>query len=181
MARQVKSISPSRHWGLLLGLGIIFILLGLIGLGMTIALTLISVFFLGVLFMIGGVVQMIDAFKSRQWAAISWHVVIGILYLIGGLLIVYDPILASVLITMLLAWVFILIGISRCIMAFTLRHGRGWGWCLLSGIISVILGVLILLQWPFSGLWIIGLFIAIELIVTGWTYVFLAFGLRNAR
>ncbi|HAU2340623.1 TPA: HdeD family acid-resistance protein, partial [Legionella pneumophila] len=54
-------------------------------------------------------------------------------------------------------------------------------WLLLAGITAIILGILILMQWPVSGLWIIGLFIAIELIVTGWTYIFIAISVKMAK
>lgn len=177
---QNMQLGLTRHWGWLLGLGITFLILGMIGIGMSVALTLMSMFILGVLFIVAGGAQIIDAFKSKQWKAVFLHAVIGILYLIGGLLVVYDPVLASLLITMMLAWIFILIGIMRFIMAFTLRHTRSSGWIFLSGLISMILGILILLQWPASGLWIIGLFIAIELLFAGWTYIFLAFAIRKA-
>ena len=171
----------SRKWGVLLGLGIFFIILGFIGMGMTIMLTLVSVMMLGVLFMIGGGAQIVDAFTSKHWQPVLLHAVIGILYLIGGGLVIYDPILASVIITMMLAWVFIFIGITRFAMALKLRHTNSWGWLMLSACVSVILGVLILLQWPLSGLWIIGLFIAIELMINGWTFIFLARTLRRSQ
>lgn len=173
------NLEPTRHWGLLLALGVIFIVLGLMGLSMTIALTLMSMLMLGVLIVIGGVAQIIDAFRCRQWKAVFIHALIGVLYLVGGALIIYDPVLTSMVMTMLLSCIFIVIGISRLMLCMTLRHGPGWGWFLMSGIFSVVLGILILVQWPFSSLWLIGLLIAIELVVAGWTYVFMAFALRR--
>ena len=92
---------------------------------------------------------------------------------------IYDPILASTLITVLLAWVLILIGITRLIMASVLRDEAGWGWLVIAGLIAIVLGLLILLQWPFSGLWVLGLLIAIELLVNGWTYIFIALAIRR--
>jgi len=101
------------------------------------------------------------------------------LYLAGGCVVFYDPFLASTLITGLLAAVLIVIGITRIIMAIALKSSKGWGWLLLAGLTAIILGVLILIQWPISGLWVIGMFIAIEMIVNGWTYIFIALSLRN--
>jgi uncharacterized membrane protein HdeD (DUF308 family) len=57
---------------------------------------------------------------------------------------------------------------------------KGWYWALIAGIISILLGVIIIAQWPISGLWVIGLFVAIELIFNGWAYVFIALAARNA-
>ncbi|KTD18944.1 HdeD family acid-resistance protein [Legionella jordanis] len=169
-----------RNWGWLLALGIVFVFLGCIGLGMLVSLTLASMLFLGVLLLIGGFSQIIDAFKSKQWKAVAWHAFIAILYLIAGGLVLYDPFFASAIITALLASVLIIIGISRFFMAIMLKGAAGWGWLLFAGIIAFILGIMILMQWPVSGLWIIGLFIAIELLVSGWTYIFLALATRRA-
>lgn len=168
-----------RNWGWLLALGILFVILGSIGLGMVVGLTLVSVLFLGVLLIIAGVSQIIDVCKSHQWKGGAWHALIALLYLIGGAVVIYDPILASTVITALIAWVLIIIGITRLFMAGVLRHATGWGWLVLAGITAIILGVLILLQWPYSGLWVLGMFIAIELIVNGWTYIFIACAIRR--
>ena len=65
-------------------------------------------------------------------------------------------------------------------MASILREALGWFWLVLAGFTAIVLGVLILLQWPYSGLWVIGLFIAIELIVNGWAYIFIAIAARKA-
>lgn len=170
-----------RNWGWLLGLGILFVILGMIGLGMTVGLTLASMFFLGVLFIVAGFAQILDVFKCHEWRGIIGHALIAVLYIVGGGLVIYDPILASVIVTGILAWIFIIIGITRLIMAIALRHAAGWGWILVAGIAAIVLGVLILMQWPYSALWIIGMFIAIELIVNGWTSIFIALGMRSAQ
>jgi arylsulfatase A-like enzyme len=60
------------------------------------------------------------------------------------------------------------------------KAASGWYWTLLSGIVSILLGGMIVLQWPVSGLWMIGLFVAIELIFNGWSYVFVALAARKA-
>jgi len=169
----------SRNWGWLFGLGVLFVILGGIGLGMVVGLTLASMLFLGVLLIIAGVSQIVDVFKSKHWKGVIWHALIAVLYILGGGLVIYDPIMASTLITAFLAGVLILIGVTRLLMAITLRHSRGWGWLLLAGLTAIILGIMILMQWPWSGLWVIGLFIAIEMLVNGWTYIFLAFAIRR--
>ncbi|ETO92315.1 HdeD family acid-resistance protein [Legionella oakridgensis] len=168
-----------RNWGWLLALGILFVILGVIGLGMVVGLTLVSMLFLGILLIIGGVFQIIDVFKSKRWKGSAWHALIAILYLIGGGIIIYDPFIASTIITILLAAVLIVMGITRFIMAIILRGSKGWGWLLLSGLTASILGFLILIQWPWSGLWIIGMFIAVEMLISGWTYIFLALAIRR--
>lgn len=184
MANSKGAIAPvsvdlQRNWGWLLGLGILFVVLGFIGLGMTVGLTMVSIVFMGALFIIAGLVQIVDVFKSHHWKGIVGHALIAVLYIIGGGMIIHDPVLASAVVTALIAWILIIIGVTRLILAFVLRHATGWGWMLFAGLTAIVLGVLILMQWPYSALWIIGMFIAIELIVNGWTYIFMALGMRK--
>lgn len=176
---EVTSINLQRGWGWLLALGILFIILGSVGLSMVIGVTVASMFFLGVLLLIAGGSQTLDVIKSKEWKGAMSHVLIAMLYIAAGGLIIYDPLLASSLFTAAIAGVLIVIGALRIWMAMMLRADEGWGWIFLAGLASLVLGILILLQWPFSGVWFIGLFISIELIICGWTYVFFAFALRR--
>lgn len=181
---KTKEINPpvvvdlNRNWGWILGLGILFVILGCIGMGMVVGLTLVSMIFFAALLVIAGITHIVDVFKHREWKGIMWQSLIAVLYIVAGCVVFYDPFLASTLITALLAGVLIVIGLTRIFMAFALKDSKGWIWLLLAGITAMILGVLILMQWPISGLWVIGLFIAIEMIVTGWTYIFIAFALK---
>jgi uncharacterized membrane protein HdeD (DUF308 family) len=170
----------SRNWGWLLAFGILSILLGTIGLGMTFGLTLVSVVFFGALLIVGGTLQVVDAFKCLGWKGTLWHVLIGVLYIAGGLLIVIDPVLASATLTLALAAILIAVGVTRIIMAIQHRAESGWIWLALSGLVSGVLGVMIITQWPVSGMWVIGLFVAIELIFNGWAYLFIALAARRA-
>jgi uncharacterized membrane protein HdeD (DUF308 family) len=169
------------HWGWFFGLGILLLFLGFIGLGMEIVLTIVSMYFFSALLLISGLSYFADAFKNKRWKGAVWHILIALLYLIGASIVFYDPLLASTLITAFLAWVLIIIGATRIAMSFSVRKTKGWGWIFFAGLISLILGVLILLKWPMSGLWVIGMFIAIDMIVSGWTYIFIALSLRTAK
>ncbi|MCE3044915.1 MULTISPECIES: HdeD family acid-resistance protein [Legionella] len=179
--QEVRAVNePSRSWGWLMALGIFFVLLGAIGLSMVVGLTLASMLFLGILLIIAGCSQIVDVFKSKHWRAVIWHAFIAVLYIVGGGLVIYDPLLASSLITLMLATVLIVIGLSRFIMASTLKGSSAFI-LILAGIIAIALGVMIIMQWPISGLWVIGLFIAVELMVDGWAYIFLAIAMRRSR
>ncbi len=185
MNTKVKTVGSDlsrfkRGWGWILGLGILFLVLGIIGLGMVVGLTLASMFFFGILLIIAGLSHVVDVFKNCHWKGILGHALIAVLYIAGGCTVLYDPFLASTLITGILAGVLIVIGVTRIVMAITLKNAKGWGWLLLAGLSAIILGILIIAQWPISGLWVIGLFIAIEMIINGWTYIFIALALRNS-
>lgn len=170
-----------RHRGWLFAIGCVLVLLGIIGLGMEIALTIVSMYFFAAIMMISGLSHFADAFKNKRWEGAVWQIFIAILYLISTCIILYDPLLASTVITALLAWTLIIIGAVRIAMSFTLRGSKGWGWIFFAGITSLILGILILAHWPMTGLWVIGMFIAIDMLVSGWTYIFTAITLRPAK
>ena len=103
------------------------------------------------------------------------------IYIVAGGLLVYDPILGSEMITAILAWMFIIVGISRLLAAISLKGESGWFWILLSGLMTIALGVMILAKWPFSALWFIGLLVAIEMLMNGWTLVMLAFQAKRHK
>ncbi|MHB9072165.1 MAG: HdeD family acid-resistance protein [Desulfobaccales bacterium] len=168
-----------HNWGWLLAQGILLVVLGTIGLGMTLWLTLATVFIFGVFLVIGGVVQLFQAFKCRGWQSILWHVIIGILYVLAGVIIFGNPLMASTMLTLLLGGVLIGIGIVRIVMALQHRVLKNWIWPLIGGIAAIILGFMILAQWPVSGFWVIGLFVAIEMIFSGWSSIIIALGARE--
>ena len=169
-----------KNWGWLLALGIVFIILGTIGLGMTFALTVASLLVFGVLLLVGGGVQILQAIKDKGWRSVVWHLLMALLYLLAGIAVLGDPVLASLVLTLMLAGAIAAIGIIRVVVAIQHRDMKGWVWSLLSGIVSIVLGVLIYAQYPVSALWLIGLFVAIDLIVHGWSYIFLALAAREA-
>ena len=167
-------------WGWMLALGIIMVILGTIGLGMTFALTIASVWFFGILLLIGGVIQLVDAFMCKGWKSILWHILIALLYLAGGAVIIRDPVLASTTFTLFIAGVLVGAGIFRIIIAFQMRGIPGWVWVLIGGIAAIALGIMIFAQWPVSGLWVIGLFVAIEMLFNGWSQIMIALAAKAA-
>ena len=168
----------SKRWGWLLALGLLLIVLGLIGLSMEAALTIVSILYYGVLLLIAGGAQIAQAASCRGWQSILMHVLIALLYLGAGIICIVDPLAASAALTLLIAIALIAIGVARIVIALSARGGSNWLLLLLGGGLAVLLGLVIAAHWPFSGLWVIGLFVAIELIVQGWTCVMIALAAR---
>jgi uncharacterized membrane protein HdeD (DUF308 family) len=168
-----------QYWGWMLASGIFFIILGVVGLGMTFALTVFSILFFGVILIIGGAGQLVEAFRCKGWKGILWHVLIGLLYIVAGIFIIVRPIEGAATLTLFIAVILIIVGIFRIIMALQMRHFGSWFWPFLSGVISILLGTMIYSQWPVSGLWVIGLFVAIEMIMHGWAYVCVAMAAKG--
>lgn len=170
-----------KHWGWLLFMGIILVILGIIGLGMSTALTITSILFFGFMMIAAGILQLIDAFKAEGWKSILAYVLISILYIIAGILMIYDPIFSAMWLTLAIAGIIIAVGILRIIMGFQIKPVKGWGWTVFSGVISILLGIMIIAQWPVSGLWVIGMFVAIELIMQGWSMIAIALVSKSAE
>ncbi|MDB6064695.1 MAG: uncharacterized protein JWR26_903 [Pedosphaera sp.] len=165
-----ESISERRGW--FIALGVALIVLGMIAIAMAVLTTLISVMIFGWLLLLGGIVQSVHAFWVRPWSGMVLQLVIGILNLVVGLLIVANPGASALALTLLMGAFFIVGGLFRVITA-AVRHYPGRGWTMFSGIINLLLGVLILAQWPASAFWVIGMFIGIDLVFTGWWFIML--------
>ena len=168
----------ARKWGWLLALGILMVILGTIGLGATFTLTLATVTFFGILVLIGGGVQLVDAFHHRGWQLLG-KLLVALLYFFVGATMLMNPLLASATLTLMIAWALLFIGLMRVIAAFQMRGMPGWVWTLIGGIAAIVLGIMIMNRWPVSGLWVIGMFVAIELIFNGWGMIMTALAVRN--
>jgi len=171
----------SRHWGWLLAVGILSVILGTIGLGMTWMLTLASVVYFGVLLIVIGVAQLLQTFKSAGWKSTFLQILIGLLYLAAGIMVVSRPLLASLTLTWALGFALIVVGVMRIVVGMQHRGTSGWVGAVVAGIITLLLGLLILARWPSDALWVIGLFLAIELIVNGYTQILVALAARRVR
>ncbi len=170
----------NKRWGWFVGFGVVLIALGIFAVGAAVLTTLLSVMFLGVILIISGAVIVINALRTWQDGAGSFalSLVLGILYLIAGILLIKHPASVAMSITLLLAIFYMVVGFFRILGALSLRVPR-WGWGFFSGAITLILGILILAHWPASGLFVIGLFIGIDLILYGWSYVLLGLATRS--
>ena len=167
-----------KNWGWLLALGAVSLALGFVGLGYCFALTLVGVYFFGWLMVIAGAVEFFQAFKCRGWKSVIWQLLISVLHVGAGIIVIVDPLLASSVLTLFLAAAILVSGVARIWVALQHRDHKGWGWMLFGGAVAVGLGALIALDWPGSSFFVIGLFIAIELIVSGWSLILLALAAR---
>jgi uncharacterized membrane protein HdeD (DUF308 family) len=167
-----------QGWGWILALGIILILLGLFALGWAVLATLVSVVVFGWLLLFGGILSVIHAFMRRRWGGFFLELFAGILYVVFGLMVVGHPAESAIALTLLIAVFLVLGGIFRIVTALTVRFHH-WIWVLLNGVISLLLGLWIWIQWPVDSLWVIGLFIGIDMIFYGWSLIMLALAVRS--
>jgi uncharacterized membrane protein HdeD (DUF308 family) len=168
---SVADFQKNRGW--FLALGILLIIGGTLAIIYDVAATMLSVLFFGWLLIIVGAIEAIQSFWQPRWGGFFLHLIVGILAVVVGFHLVSSPIQGALILTLIMAIYFMVIGIIRIITAIAMRF-PGWGWVLFSGIVTFILGILIKSQWPTTGLWVIGLFIGIDLIFSGWAYVMLS-------
>ncbi len=162
-----------------MALGIIQIVVGILCWIDVVAASIAGVFIIGALLLIGGVAQIVHAFSVRGWSGFLLYVLIGILYVLGGLLLMDEPVRGSLIITVVISVLLIISGIARLIVAATHRHMQGLWLVIHSGIVSFAVGVLHYASLPWSSLWVLGTLIAIELVFHG--IAWLQFGLVLKR
>jgi uncharacterized membrane protein HdeD (DUF308 family) len=167
-----------RKWGWFLALGVVLIVAGSVAIGSSFVMTILSMVFLGWLMIGGGVLEAIHAFGCKKWGGFFIDLLTGLLYIVVGFMFVANPGASAVTLTLLIAMFLIFGGIFRVVIALIMQT-HNWGWLLLHGAIDLLLGVLIWRQWPISGLWVIGLFVGIDMICNGWTLVMLGLMAKN--
>jgi uncharacterized membrane protein HdeD (DUF308 family) len=163
-----------RHkWMLGLLLGVSLIILGVVALTNTVFFSVISIFFLGWIFIVSGTIEAIQAIHYRKNGRVFMHVVNAILSVFVGVMLFANPIEGTLIVTILIAVYFCVMGAVRIVISLRVKTPY-WGWTLLDGLISFILGVFILVNLQTEGLWILGFFIGINLIFSGWSQLMLA-------
>jgi uncharacterized membrane protein HdeD (DUF308 family) len=177
--KNFRSLPDLRdRWMWYCALGVAFIILGILAIGASTMVTLASVVFLGSLLLIGGILQIGYTFGIRQWSGFFLSLLAGILYSVVGFLMIAHPAISAVSLTLLIAVLFLVGGIFRIVSAAATRFEH-WGWAVFSGVVKCVLGLLIWLGWPATGLWVIGLFIGIDLIFFGWFWVLISLTARS--
>ena len=165
--------------GWIIALGVIYVLAGLVALGSVVFATVVSVFVVGVMMLISGVAEVINAFQIKTWGKFLLWLLLGALYIIAGFVTFENPLLAAAVLTLMLGFALVASGIMRIILGFSMKGGTPWVWVVVSGLITLLLGAVILAHWPVSGLYILGLFLGIDLIIAGVSWIGVGSGLRR--
>ena len=177
---MIVRVTPEmiQHWGWFLALGILLVALGIAAIARSIASTVVSMLFFGWLLLFAGIIEFVNAFMVGRWAGFFLHLLIAILFGITGILMLIRPVISAEAMTFVMSLFFLMGGLYQLLSAIFSRFA-GWGWHAVNGVVSSILGLLLLAQWPISGLYAIGLFVGIDLIFYGGTWIALALGLRK--
>ena len=177
MMRRIDDVGQHAWW--FTALGVVFIIGGAIALIYPFLASVAAALVVGWVFIFVGVLTLIHAWQVSGWGGVVWQVIIGLIILVGGIAAIIDPISAAIGLTLLIGVVYFAKGIAQIVMGFNLRPLRAWGWVLAAGILSALVGLIIIFSWPFSGTWVLGTLAGISLIFSGWAYIMMAMTARQ--
>lgn len=166
-------------WLLLLILGISLVIVGILAMISSFVATLATVTVFGTLVFIGGVLQLVNAIACRNWRGFFLYLFAGILYAVIGLIMMGHPLEAAAGLTLMMAAAFMVGGAVRIVAAASERF-YGWPLVLVDGFINLLLGVFLWRHFPEDAFWAIGIFVGVNLIFSGCSWIVLAFGIRGA-
>jgi len=171
-----RELSHYRGWFLFLGLALIA--LGIVAIAQSVATTFVSMYFLGGIMLVAALIEAVDAVMVGRWSGFFLHLLGAILFGVTRLLLMRYPLATAEGLTAVLGMYFVVSDVFRVIAPLFL-HLPYAGWHVLNGIVSLLLGGVILTQWPISGLWVIGTFIGIDLMLRGLAWSTTAVALRH--
>ena len=172
------SRAVQKNSGLILNLGILQVILGFVALTFVGLTTLVSVVYLGAVFLVAGGAELFVGIQKRKDGHLGAHLFFGVLYIVGGALIMWNPVGNAVFLTVLIAMMLLISGIVGLI-GSVIERGPSWLWYACLGAISIFLGVSVL-QTPLeSSLWLIGTFVGVDMLLKGFTLVNLAWAARR--
>lgn len=169
------------HWKLLLFQGVVLIVLGVLAVAVPGVATVAVDIFIGWLFLISGIVGLVAMFSERNIPAFLWSLVTAALSAAAGILLIWKPVEGALTLTLVLTAFFVVEGVFQIVTSIAYREvmAGSWGWMLASGIADLALAAIIMLGWPATGIWTLGLLVGINLITSGWAIAMMAFAGRS--
>ena len=165
----------SGRWGWFVALGVIDLIVGGLASTNLMLANLASVLFIGVAMLVSGLFQIIHAFSSHGLRSFLFWFLGSLVYTAAGLVILYDPVLATLELSLLAGVLLACAGVMRIWAGFQSRPAAGWRWIVAAGVLTVIVGAIVIAAWPAIGTWFLGAMLVVDLIFQGWGYI--AFGL----
>jgi uncharacterized membrane protein HdeD (DUF308 family) len=172
----IEALRGNWFWFVLVGIALVA--LGFFAVGSAFVASLATAVAIGVLLFMGGVTESVGAFWAREWSGFFLHFLSGLLSIVIGVLFIRAPLNALLALTLLVASFLLVGGVFKIVAALNFRFAA-WGWPLLSGVIDVVLGLMIWSEWPASALWVIGLFVGINMIFRGANWIALGLAFRS--
>jgi uncharacterized membrane protein HdeD (DUF308 family) len=169
-------------WGWLVAFGIISMIAGLIALASVVMATASAVIIVGFMMLMAGAAEIVAAFNAKDWGHRILWLLLGALYVFAGFICLQNPFQAATLLTLMLGVALIVGGLLRIFLAMQMKQGTPWVWVVLSGVITFLLGLMIVAKWPASSFYVLGIFLGVDLIFMGSSWLSIGLALkRHAR
>jgi uncharacterized membrane protein HdeD (DUF308 family) len=165
-------------WGWIVALGVVYVIVGLVALGSIVTATAATVLLVGAMMVVAGIAEVFSAFQIRTWGKFTLWLLLGALYIFAGVTTFQNPVLAAVLLTFLLGLALVASGGMRLILAFGMKESTPWILVAVSGAITLLLGLVILARWPVSSVYVLGLFLGMDLVIAGASWIGIGLDLR---
>jgi uncharacterized membrane protein HdeD (DUF308 family) len=169
-----------KHSGKLIFIGVLLIVCGSLGLLAEAAFSIATVTLLGSVAFIAGIFMAVHAFQSKGWKSFLIQTAFGVLYIGIGIYTWVSPVNALEGLTIWIAAILLITGVMRLISAIQHWSVGNAMWPALSGVLSIVLGIMIMNNWPATSLWVPGMLLAIELLLQGWSLFFIGIAIRKA-
>jgi uncharacterized membrane protein HdeD (DUF308 family) len=169
-----------KHSGKLIWIGILLILCGSLGLLAEVAFSFATITILGSIAFVAGLFMAFHAFQSKGWKTFFIQTLFGVLYIALGIFVWVSPVVALQGLTIWIAALLLITGVMRLISAIQHWSLGNAFWPALSGVLSIVLGIMIMNNWPSTSTWVPGMLLAIELLLQGWSLVFIGLAIRRA-
>lgn len=179
IAERGAETSDGEAWRPLMIVGGLLAVLGLLAIAFPFATGIGVEVALGALLVVGGIAQGVHAFGARGWTGVLGTAALGALYVLAGVVILANPLLGLATLTLLVGVFFLVDGVVELIMGVRVRPETNWAGLVVSGVLSLVLAGLILVGWPATAVWAIGLLVGINLLTTGMAMAALAMGGRR--
>jgi uncharacterized membrane protein HdeD (DUF308 family) len=185
MTQEISSIGKAfldgikESAGMAIGVGVVLVIAGFLVMGSPLVVGLSVSVVVGVMLLIGGIGQLLLAFKAGSFGKGLLLSIVGIVTVVVGLLMISRPGAALATLTFFLAAYCLMTGIFESLWAFQLKPAKGWGWTLFSGLVSVLLGIMLWSEFPISGVWAIGMLVGIRMLFSGLTLIMLGSATRG--
>lgn len=163
--RLVRDIIEHRRW--FTGLGILFLVLGIAAIAFPWIAALSLELAIGALLIIAGAAQLVQTLSGPRWSGYGMSLGLGAVALIGGLLMLVFPVAGTITLATLVMLFLLIGGAIKTSFALLVRPAIGWGWIMISGILSLLLGLLLLVQLASTVPWMLGLLLGVDFIFTG--------------
>ncbi|MFZ0954730.1 MAG: DUF308 domain-containing protein [Candidatus Sulfotelmatobacter sp.] len=178
---QNTAVDVVRHASSLsIGWGVLLILLGMAAVGSPFLAAVAVNVAIAWLIVLAGSIHIILAFRAHGAGSMIWKLLVGVAYVCFGIYLILHPVLAVASLTLILASLFLIEGVLDIVLFVKMRSIGGSSWVLIDGIITILLGLLIYMQWPSSSAWAIGTLVGISLIISGVARVMMSLAVRKA-